>query len=386
MAVVDVGLAANRLAVGYARLHPVDLHAEFALELGHQDVELHLALSVDERLLDLWIHFQPEAGIFFTQSAQARPHLFVVTLGIGCDGLPHHRLGKDEGGKQDGVLAVGQRVAGVRMLELDRGADVTGRQFLNVLAVVPVENRELAQALMCVTRGVAHVVARVRLAGDDTEDGQFAYVRFVDGLKHVRGKRTGRVGLDAHLVFGARMRALPVLARLRGRREIYQGIQQERRTHRGRTRARENGINLTLQYARVQSLAEFVGRQITRFKELLQERIIRFGGGFDHLALPLGQGRRQVGRHLELLGLALVVDGLSFARQHVGHTFDGHTFAHRPGKRHGTGTETGLQGRHDGGEVDVFAIDFGQHEHPWQVRDNGLAPCLFRTDLDARLG
>ena len=97
-----------------------------------------------------------------------------VRLGI-LDFRQRHRL-----------LAGAQRVARVRVLELDDRADVPGAERGHARARFAIEQVNLADLLTAAPRGVIEFAAKLDHAGIDPQERQLAKLRLVHRLEHVQ--------------------------------------------------------------------------------------------------------------------------------------------------------------------------------------------------------
>ena len=104
-------------------------HAEAALELGDQDVQLDVA--GDDHLMGLCVVGDGEGGIFFVQTVQADTDLIFLAAGLGSDGLGEDGFCEGDGIQSHALGADG--VVGLELVHLCDGADVAGSDALDFL-------------------------------------------------------------------------------------------------------------------------------------------------------------------------------------------------------------------------------------------------------------
>ena len=133
---------------------------------------------------------------------QRDAELVLVGLRLGLDGDLDDRLGERHRLEDDRVRRIGQRVAGVGLLQPDRGGDVARVDLVDLLAVVGVQLDDAADALPAVLGRVEDVGAGLEAARVDAEERQLADERIgrdlegqgrerllvVDGADHVRAR------------------------------------------------------------------------------------------------------------------------------------------------------------------------------------------------------
>ena len=86
MTAVGFHLFLDLLPVGDLRRIQHGVHAEAALQLGDQHVQLLIAGAGDDLLLGLGVVGQGEGGIFLVQTVQTGADLVFLSLHLGGDG------------------------------------------------------------------------------------------------------------------------------------------------------------------------------------------------------------------------------------------------------------------------------------------------------------
>ncbi len=118
--------ALDGLAVGDLRLADVRLDLELAAHAVHQDVEVELAHSLDDRLARLLVELDLEGRVLLGELLDRGAQLLLVALGLGLDGHGDDRVREGHGLQLHRVRDVGQGVTGVGVLQTDERVDVAG--------------------------------------------------------------------------------------------------------------------------------------------------------------------------------------------------------------------------------------------------------------------
>ena len=125
VAVPGARLLPDRLEVRHARLVQVDVDAEAALRPLERDLDVHLAHAGEDLLARLRIAAQLERRVLLGEALDRRGDLLLLALDLRRHGEAHHRLGEAEARRLDVDLPVDEEVAGLDVLQLRDGADVT---------------------------------------------------------------------------------------------------------------------------------------------------------------------------------------------------------------------------------------------------------------------
>ena len=99
----------------------------------------------------------------------------------------------------DRLVAVGQPVAGARLLELRHGADVAGAELLDVVDLLAGEHEQLADALLGVGARVEHLAVGAQHALVDAQQVDPPGERVGAGLEHVGEQLAVLVGAQLDL-------------------------------------------------------------------------------------------------------------------------------------------------------------------------------------------
>ena len=165
---------ADRLAIGDLGLADVGGDLELADHAVDEHVEVQLAHAGDERLAGLLVVLDAEGRVLLREALERDRELVLVGLRLGLDRDLDDRLGEGHRLEDDRVRGVGQRVAGVRLLEADRGGDVARVDLVDVLAMVRVELDDAPDALLAALARVQDVRAGLEAARVDAEERQLA--------------------------------------------------------------------------------------------------------------------------------------------------------------------------------------------------------------------
>ena len=109
--VVDLVLAADRLAVGHLRGTDVRLDLELATHAVDEDVEVKFAHALHDGLTAFEVGLHAEGRVFGSQTGQSDAHLFLVGLGLRFDRDLDHRDREGHGFQNDGLRRITERVA-----------------------------------------------------------------------------------------------------------------------------------------------------------------------------------------------------------------------------------------------------------------------------------
>ena len=188
-AAVALGGAPDRLAIGDLRLADVGGDLELADHPVDEHVEVELAHPGDERLGRLRVGVDPEGRILLGQALEGERELVLVGLRLRLDLDLDDRLREGHRLEDHAVIGIGQGVAGVGVLEPDRGGDVAGVDLVDLLAVVGVHLEDAPDPLLLALGRVEHVRAGLERARVDPEEGQLADERVGRDLEGERAER-----------------------------------------------------------------------------------------------------------------------------------------------------------------------------------------------------
>ena len=174
----------------------------------------------------------------------------------------------------DGVVGVGQGVAGEGVLEADRGGDVAGVDLLDLLAVVGVHLEDAADALLaCPWSALRTYEPALSVPGVDPEEGQLADERVGGDLEGER--REGLVVVDR--AQRPRRRCRGSMADDRRHVERRGQVVDDRVEHRLdalvlERRAGQDRDDLVLQRAQAQAVLDLLGGELLALEVLVGQR------------------------------------------------------------------------------------------------------------------
>ena len=108
----------------------------------------HLREAAEELLAGLVVAAERQRRVLLGQAPKGGAHLLLVALGLRLDREAHHRLGEVERRDVHRCVGAEQHVAGGRLLQLGHGADVALTELVRLLVILPLEDEQLADALL----------------------------------------------------------------------------------------------------------------------------------------------------------------------------------------------------------------------------------------------
>ena len=199
VAAVGLGRLADRLLVGHVRRVEVDLGAEPRLQPLDDHLDMDLGEPGHDLLAGLLVAVQVDRRVLLLEAAQGGEHLLLVALALGLDREGHHRRRQLDAGHLDWLVAGGQPVAGLGLLELGHGADVAGSELGRVAGARALEGQQRADPLLGVATRVQHLRVLLEHALVDPEQVDPAGERVGPRLEHVREHLPVLDRLERHL-------------------------------------------------------------------------------------------------------------------------------------------------------------------------------------------
>jgi hypothetical protein len=138
---------ADGFAVGHLGLAHVGFHAEFTLHAVNDDFQVQLAHTGDDGLARFFVGLDAERWIFSSQTLQGNAHLFLVSLGLGLNGLCNHRLREHHALQHDDGFWITQGFTRGHVFQAHAGSDVASANFFHFLAVVGVHLNDTSNTL-----------------------------------------------------------------------------------------------------------------------------------------------------------------------------------------------------------------------------------------------
>ena len=223
-----------------------------------------------------------KVGSSSARRCRAMRQLVLVGLRLGLDLDLDDRLREGHRLEDDGMVRVGQGVAGEGVLEADGRGDVAGVDLVDLLAVVGVHLEDAADALALVLGRVVDVRAGLERARVDPEEGELADERVGGDLEGERAE-----GL------ACRRRAEDLGAGLRVEADHRRDVERRRQVVDDRVehlldalvlerRAGQDRDDLGGQGAEAQAVLDLLDRELLALEVLVGQLVVHLGDGLDH--------------------------------------------------------------------------------------------------------
>ena len=281
-----LGAALNRLAIRHARLDEVEMNVEPPPQTLGDHFEMHLALRGNDRLVQLGIDAKNKGRIFVVQRREARGHFVLFALRLELQRGVNVRPRIFRHGKLHRMIRGAKRVAGMRVLEFHRRANVARTETRRLLARLAVEQKNLPDAFRGVAAGVEQIAAGPDLPGIDPEERKLAEVFFVHRLEHLQ-HRLGAADFHFHRGAAARVFCIHLLAIERRGTVFRDEVEQAPDADVRRGRGAEERDELLRLHRRVNARAKFLLRQRALLEKFVEQRVVRFRDQFDQLTMQL---------------------------------------------------------------------------------------------------
>src|SRR2546430_11269312 len=154
MSIRVVRAAMNRFAKRYTRLDEVEMKPEPPPKALSDHFEMQFALRGNDRLMQLRIDTENKCRIFVVQRREPRGHFVLFTLRLGLQRGVNVRARIFRHGKFHRMIRGAKRVAGVRVPELYRRANVARTETRHRLARLAVWQKNLPDAFADLALGL----------------------------------------------------------------------------------------------------------------------------------------------------------------------------------------------------------------------------------------
>ena len=376
---VDLDLLLDGFTVGDLGGLEHSLDLVLALELGHQDGELHVASARDDEFLGFGVVAIGEGGVFLVQLDETGRDLILGALDLGVDGHLVHRLVVAHALDLDSLARHAEGIAVLDGGELGEDADVAAADLGGLSVVLALREEHVAELFRVAGADVLDGHGVLDVAGDDLEVGVLA-VLVGHGVEDESHGAAVRVELEFRLF------AIDDLGHglaLEGvRRELDEIGQQVRGAEAGIGAAAENGRDAPSTNAGLDAGEQlFFGERLFH-EELLHEGFVGLGDllvqlghvFFDLVGRIGGQGDLFAGFVVRLL------------RDQVDHA-DSLVAVHDREREGDDGRAEHLTQRVEHiEEVGMLFVELGDVEHRGQAGLGEALPALFGADGDAALG
>ena len=242
----------------------IDLDAVFALQLFERHVHVQLSHGAENHFVRLGIADEHEGRILLDQFMEAHAHLLDVFLGLGVQGERHEGAGQRRfGNVERRIMLAGQRVAGLRVLELGDGHDVPRHGLLDRGVFFSDAVEQASGLLLGAAGGVQEAGVRRQGPRVDSNVIQPAHEWIDERFEHVGGKRSRAVDRQRYGFLTVALESLyrTSMRRLHRRGQSRDnGVQQLRRADVLYAGAAQNREQLPARNACFQSLQDLGGR------------------------------------------------------------------------------------------------------------------------------
>ena len=205
----------------------VDLHAEFAAETVHDDIQMKLTHTADDRLASLGIGFDGEGRVFFGQLTEGDSQLVEVSLGLGLDRQTDHGIGEGDRLEHHGMILVTDGIACTQLLETHCCANVASLDEVDGVLLVGVHLVKPGNTLLLAGACVQDIGARIEAARICPQERKPSDERIGGNLKYQRAERFGCLGLALDLCICAEVCSLHVALVKRGRKVADNRVEKE---------------------------------------------------------------------------------------------------------------------------------------------------------------
>ena len=308
-----VGAALDRLAVWHRRGLPDHDQVLAVAQPVERDLQMHIALAPQHHLAQFGVLLELERRVFVDQSADRAGQLDIVATLLGMDRKAVDRL-RALGLRQGlGLPRRGQHGAGTDLLHAGQPDDLArlgGRRFVVLRAEQAHDTGD--------PRAVQHIAFGDR-AAPDARQRQFARVRQVERLEHLRHRLAVRLDAEA----GGRL--------LRARRLMAQCLPKTAGAvilGRGAEKHRHDQVLLKILG---QVLVNFFLRGLHILEQLLEQLVVEIGELLDELGAGFGLAVPEVIRQRDQVGglaravmvgtladeIDIAVDRLGGAQRHL---------------------------------------------------------------------
>ena len=306
-----LNLRFERLLVVHLRGALADLHAEFAFETVHDDLEVKLAHTADDGLAAVLVGLHREGRVFLGELAQRDAELVEVFLRLGLDSQTDHRFGEGDRLEYDRMGLVAKRIAGADILETYGSADVAGTHDFHRVLLVGVHLVEAADTLLLAAAAVVHIRTGLEFTGVNTDKSQTTYERIGGDLEGQPAERVALGRLARSLLAGARVGSDHCVDIQRRGQERHHVVEQQLDALVLERRTAEHRNDLHADSGLADRGEQLVGSdRIGILEEFLHQRVVRRSDLFDQLRTPLGS----LGFHVLGNLLVGIIDQFGFFR------------------------------------------------------------------------
>src|SRR5208282_2271198 len=144
---LGVGLAADGFTIGNLGRLQREIDVVALLQLGHNNLNVLLAVSGEQKFLGLRIAGESQRGVFFHNFVNGNADLIFIGAGLGLDRKGDGRFRKLRRLVENGSVFVAKSIAADGLLQLGDGADITGVKLLNFGELFPLHDHGVLKTL-----------------------------------------------------------------------------------------------------------------------------------------------------------------------------------------------------------------------------------------------
>ena len=381
VAVVGLRNLRDGLAVGYLRREILDIHLVLRREAALQDIEMVLALTLYDGLLQLLRVLDQNRRVLILGIVEQLAQLLLVALLLGLDGGTVAGLREDYRLDGNHGRRCRQSIVRARTLQLDRTPYVARRELRHLDAVLARNGEELRKLLLVARAAVDKLRALGDLAADDAEVRYLAYMLLELALEY---ECHGRLRLVRRQLLALRREELG--RRLRARGDVDDELHESLGADIAPRAAAEDRHHVTLRNAQLQSRAYVVLRQHALLEIELHQGVVVDRRRLRKLLVEGAGALHLLGRDVELLTRAVLVgEVVHLHHQHVDERRESRPLAYRvlyDHRLHGRGGAYAIQ---HGLVIGLVAVELVDNADYGFVQYAGIARLYLVTDLPAVL-
>ena len=372
------------LFVRNARRQQHDVDVVLPLHPFHDHLDVHAADARDEELLGLGIEVVVDGRVFFRDARERGGDLVFVASRLRLDGERDRRLGELDARELEEMRFVTQRVARGRLLQLGHDADLAGPERVHRLDILPLHPRDVAHPLLAASARVDEVGVGLHRPAVDAEERQLADVRIGEGLEDERGDGRLAIRLPRSGLLGLEVSAGDLGAVSRRGKLVDDEIEQRRAADAFGRRGAEHRDDLALADAGAQRLQHLGLFERALLQILVEQLVVRLGGGLHELLAILLHAVRELRGHrpFHRLAVSAVRDGL--LRDEIHESLEAVLLAHGQVQRDETALQATRERFERAIEVGALTIEAIDDDRARQIVVVGELPDFLRLDLHAR--
>ena len=142
---LNIGSPLDGFTVSDFLWHRLHLNAKAILQLCHDDVQLHFALSAQQCLMGFIISLYHKGRVFFSQSRQRSKDFILILFVYRLNG--HIKRWRREVQRQiaDNIIFITERVPGQGMLQFRHRYDISRFRVIQFLLFFPAKEEQFSQ-------------------------------------------------------------------------------------------------------------------------------------------------------------------------------------------------------------------------------------------------